>query len=320
MTVDRAHLIVDPQLAREDLYVGLSRARHGTHLYVATMTDERPDHLPDAAGAAVDVLAAIIGRTGAEPSANESIRDALMSAVDLRRMAVEYEHALGVHVGDHYRAAAEAVHPGISADSAWPAVAQRLHLAEAAGLSVDDTLRRAEGIRSYADARSDTQVLVFRLDRILAASTRNTGGPPPDVPAWLAAAPPARLREPWDTYLPARYREMADRIGTLIVEAESEAMPWLERIGPTAGRREAIRQVVAYRAVYAVKGEEPIGTEPPVHTRQHEAWTAATAAIRESHATRSSGAERLGQLLLSADAPITDDPVQQTQRGPTRTA
>ena len=320
MTVDQAHLIVDPQLAREDLYVGLSRARHGTKLYVATMTDERPDHLPDAAGAAVDILAAIIQRTGLEPSAGEAIRDAHAAATDLRRMAVEYEHALGVHVADRYRTAAEAVHPGISADPAWPAVAQRLHLAEAAGLPVDVTLRRAEAMRGYGDARSDTQVLVFRLDRILTDTRQHAAGPPLAVPMWLAAAPPSTLAEPWDTYLPARHHEMADRITTLVLEAEATTASWLDRIGTTSGRGEALRQVVAYRAVYAATGDDPVGPEPPTRTRQHDAWTAATTAIHPTHTAGPSGAERLGQLLLATDSPTVDDPIDHSRYGPTRTA
>jgi Arc/MetJ-type ribon-helix-helix transcriptional regulator len=298
----------------------LSRARHSTRLYVATMTDERPDHLPDAAGAAVDIIAAIIERGGAEPSASEAIREALAAAGDLRRMAVEYEHALGVHVAGRYRDAAELIHPGISADPAWPSVAQRLHLAEATGLDVEATLRRAETKRDYTDARSDTQVLVFRLDRILASSHRHSGGPPPAVPAWLAAAPPGRtMPTPWDSYLPARYTEMAERISSLVIEATAEPVRWLRQIGEGPGRDEALRQVVAYRAVYAIDGDDPLGPEPAQHTRHHQAWSTATTAIQASNKARPSGAERLGQLLLASDAPTVDDPIEQSRRGPTRT-
>ena len=283
------------------------------------MTDDRPDHLPDAAGAAVDILAGSSNAAAPNPSASEAIREALAAAVDLRRMAVEYEHALGVHVADRYRDAAEAVHPGISADPAWPSVAQRLHLAEAAGLDVDATLRRAETMRSYTDARSDTQVLVFRLDRILASTQRHRGGPPAAVPAWLAAAPPGRMPTPWDSYLPARYTEMAERISSLVIEATAEPARWLRQIGEGPGRDEALRQVVAYRAVYAIDGDDPLGPEPAQHTRHHQAWSTATSAIQASNKARPSGAERLGQLLIVTDTPTVDDPIEQSRRGPTRT-
>ena len=151
------------------------------------MTDPEPGHRPDIAGSARDVLASIIGRTGAEPSANEAIRDAVNAIGDLRRMAVEYEHALGVQVADRYTQAAERAHPGICADPAWSAVAQRLHLGEAAGLTVDQLLDRADRLGSYADARSPAQVLVYRLDLLLQRLPTPGHGQAPQVPTWLAA-------------------------------------------------------------------------------------------------------------------------------------
>ena len=141
------------------------------------------------AGATRDVLTKIIERSGVEPAAHEAIRAAQVAAGDLHRMAVEYEHALGVHVADRYRTAAETVHPGITADPAWPSVAQRLHLAEAAGITITDLLQRAEQMGDYTDARSQTSVLVFRLDRLLARTTRATDTSAP-VPGWLAVPPP----------------------------------------------------------------------------------------------------------------------------------
>ena len=128
----------------------------------------------------------------------------------------------------------------------------------------------------YTDARSDTQVLVFRLDRILASTQRHRGGPPAAVPDWLAAAPPGRMPTPWDSYLPARYTEMAERISSLVIEATAEPARWLRQIGEGPGRDEALRQVVAYRAVYAIDGDDPLGPEPAQHTRHHQAWSTAT--------------------------------------------
>ncbi len=311
MTVDRAHLIVDPQLTREDLYVGLSRAREGTRLYVATMADPRPHHAPEMAGATRTVLAAIIGCSGAELSAREAIRAAAASALDLRRMAVEYEYALGVHVGDRYKALAEAVHPGIAADPAWPSVAHRLHLAEGSGLTARDAIARADALRDYTDARSDTQVLAFRLDRILAAANHRTDQAHA-VPTWLGAPPPGAAVSPWDSYLPARYRELAERLDTLAAEAEAGRPRWLSAIGPARGRAEAIRNVAAYRTVYAITDTDPIGPEPPPRSRQHDAWTATRKAITASHARDSdepSGAARLrNELAHNGPVIATDAP------------
>lgn len=323
ITVDHAHLLVEPQLSREDLYVGLSRARHGTRLYLATMTDPGPDHIPDIAGSARAVLAEIITRSGVEPSASEAIRAAVAGIGDLRRMAVEYEHAIGVHVGDRYRRLAEPAHPGICADPAWPGVARRLHLAEGAGWNAADILRRAEQMGSYADARSNTRVLAFRLDQILNHSPgRWTGADdPPPVPTWLGPAPPTRLAAPWDSYLPARYAEMSDRITTMASEASAQQPGWLGQIGDGPGRAEAVRQIVAYRAVYAVSCEDPLGPEPHRRSRQHQAWTAGMHAITSSQqpepATR--GAELLLAELNRAGPSCADDHRPNTDRcGPAR--
>lgn len=318
LTVDHAHLVVTPQLTREELYVGVSRARRGTYLYVASMADDRPDHLPDMAGATRDVLTNIIERTGLEPAAHEAIRAALAAAGDLRRMAVEYEHALGMCVGDRYRDTAEAVHPGITADPAWPSVAQRLHQAEAGGWQVTDILRRADSMGDYTNARSETSVLVFRLDRLLARTGRDSDDNVP-VPTWLATKPPHGADPPWNDYLPARYAEMDQRITALAEQASLQLPPWLDGIGDGDARDLAIRQTVAYRAVYAISGDDPIGPEPDRRGRQHAAWAAANRAIAASHRTAHAptNAERMLDMLTNRQT-ATDDSPTEVRSGPTR--
>lgn len=315
LTVDHAHLVVTPGLTREEFYVGVSRARHGTHLYVASMTVDEPDHRPDMAGATRDVLAAIIGRSGVEPAAHEAIRDAQTSAGDLRRMGVEYEYALGVQVGERYRQVAESAHPGIAAEEAWPSVAQRLHRAEAAGWEVADILQRAEAMGSYQGARSEASVLVFRLDRLLHRTAGDTDTP---VPAWLAVRPPSGAESAWRGYLPARYAEIDQRISSLVAEASAGPAVWLDRIGTGACREQAIRQTVAYRAVYAITADDPIGPAPERRGRQHDAWTAVHRAIRASHHAESGppAASRLLELLTTTTAANDDRPAD-TRSGPT---
>jgi hypothetical protein len=299
LTVDRAHLVVDPRMNREDLYVGLSRARLSTHLYVAVMTEPGPDHRPDVAGSAADVLRNIITRTGAETSAHDAMREAVGSLYDLRRMAVEYEHALDVQVGDRFTHAAERVHAGLTADPAWPSVTQRLHRAEACGWTVDDILRTAEQLRGWTGARSDTEVMAHRLDLLL--QRRPDRQADVSVPQWLGAPPPVRLQAPWNAYLPQRYTELADRITTLVTSMEADRPAWLERIGHGPSRSNALRQVVAYRAVYDISSDDPLGSEPPLHTRQHHAWRDSYRAIRDSRSTEEPRAAH--RLLAELGAP-----------------
>lgn len=317
LTVAYAHLVVDAQLTREEFYVGVSRARLGTKLYVASMTDDGRDHQPEMAGATSDVLAGIITRTGVDPSASEAVRDAVNRMGDLRRMAAEYEHALGVCVGDRYRVAAEAAHPGVTTDPAWPSVAQRLHIAEGAGWQVEDILNRAEQIGSYADARSDARVIAFRLDHLLRASARSNADPA-TVPTWLAAAPPESATSPWNSYLHTRYAEMADRIAALALVAGDDPASWVARIGAGEGRSEAIRQTVAYRAVYDITGDEPLGPKPVRHGRRYDAWHAASKAVVASHSESGAapGATRLLAELDSDRITAADDPVSPTRSGP----
>ena len=189
-----------------------------------------------------------------------------------------------------------------SRDHRRPSVAQRLHLAVAAGWTPEDILGRAEQMGSYADAYSDTRVLAFRLDRLLeqAASQANPDDLPPEVPTWLAARPPADLYAPWDEYLPARYAEMADRVTGLCQEAEDRVPTWMACIGDGPGRPEASRQVVAYRAVYAVDSADPLGPEPDLPGRQRQAWHAASLAIAASQSfdrPTATGAAQLATVL-----------------------
>jgi conjugative relaxase-like TrwC/TraI family protein len=317
-TVDRAHLLVDPGMAREDLYVGLSRARHGTTLYVAIATDPGPGHPPEVAGTARDVLAGIIGRSGAQPSATEAVRDAVAAIGDLRRMAVEYEHALGTCVGDHYRVVAERVLPGVTTDRSWPSVAGRLHFGEAVGQDPEALLRKAAALGGLTDARSEAQVLVFRLDLLLTRAEHHAN-PAVAVPSWLAAGPPRNMTPPWDGYLPARYAEMDRRIGSLADQALADRPPWLAGLGAdgSPGQAVALRQTVAYRAVYGIHGDDPLGPEPDQPGRQRQAWRAASGAIAAARTAAPSNADRL-LATLAHRRPDLDDPPCSARTSPTR--
>ena len=210
-----------------------------------------------------------------------------------------------------------------SADPSWPSVAHRLHLAEGAGWTPEGILRRAEQMGSYADAYSDTRVLAFRLERILehAASRTRSSDLPPEVPTWLGARPAGDLHAPWAAYLPARYAEMADRITGLCQEAEGHAPTWMAWIGGGPGRSEAIRQVVAYRAVYAVDSSDPLGPEPDGHGRQRQAWHAASIAVAVSQSGDRGNAAGVAKLatVLGQEQPTAYEAGPEINRpGPTR--
>ncbi|KQY48319.1 hypothetical protein ASD18_12200 [Cellulomonas sp. Root137] len=76
ITVDHTHVLAHPGMARENLYVAMTRGRHANYVYVALdAVDPECDDLPDAptSSAGHDVLAAIIGSPSAEQSATAQI-------------------------------------------------------------------------------------------------------------------------------------------------------------------------------------------------------------------------------------------------------
>lgn len=326
LTVDRAHMLVDPTIAREAFYVGLSRARAGTRLYVAVYSQPDPAHVPDVAGNAREILESIISRTAAEESATTTLRTAIDSMRDLRRMAVEYEHALGMAAGDRYRIVADQIQAGITRDPAWPSVAARLHRAEGMGWPPETLLSRAASMRDFAGAQSDAQVMCWRIDKILDADTPLTRLRMSDsgVPGWLAAAPPPNLATPWNEYLPARYGEMRTRISILSEQAERNPSGWICHLpdGDRDGRTAALHQIVAYRSVYRVTSEDdPLGPEPTQPGRQRTAWLAASQAIdayRSQPTDPASNAAQMMPKLETVRPTLHDDPPCRDDRGPTR--
>lgn len=328
-TVETAHLLVDPAMAREDLYVGISRARTGTHLYVAIATDPGEAHPPEVAGSTRQVLTSILNRTGVEPTATETVRTAVAALGDLRRISHEYDYAAGTRVADTYRTIAEQHVPGVTADPAWPHVAHRLLQGEGHGIDPNRLLAAAaDRFGSYADARSTAQVLTFRLDKLLATVTRDEAAPPA-VPAWLAPAPPPNLPAPWETYLPARYGEMDQRITGLVAEAQHDRPGWWTRLhdhqtSPAWG--EAARQVVTYRTIYNITGDDPIGPRPDPNQlgKQAQAWQAAHAALDACAPpppdTSATAAERLLAYLRDQEQAtrVDDDRRTDGPSGPSR--
>ncbi len=77
LTVDTAHVLTNPGMTREHLYVALTRGRHANHAYTPTdHPDQEPAHEPDAATSGLDVLRQILATPGTEPSATTAQRAA----------------------------------------------------------------------------------------------------------------------------------------------------------------------------------------------------------------------------------------------------
>lgn len=89
ITVDHAHVLAHPGMARENLYVAMTRGRHANHVYVALdAVDPECDDLPDAPAnsAGRDVLATVIATASAEQSATAQIAAEQNAAGSIKRL------------------------------------------------------------------------------------------------------------------------------------------------------------------------------------------------------------------------------------------
>ena len=93
---------------------------------------------------------------------------------------------------------------------------------------------------------------------------------------------------------------------SLAGEKEAAADPWTMRVGHGAVRGEALRQVAAYRSVYGLVGEDPVGREPDRRTRQHEAWAAASNALQGSHVAESGARSHTARLVQELTSEVVE--------------
>lgn len=190
-TVDACHALITDEMARENFYVIVSRARHGTVLYVATHElasldqDEHVDAVrfdPDAY-AAREILEHVVARESAELSATEQIHRARAEADSLCTLVPRYEYALDVASDHHYRQLVEHVLPDIAeeliADPAWHAVLRALRDAEVDGWYATALLCTVTRRRELSTAQSLAQVISWRLRRVIDNEIAPTAGPEP---------------------------------------------------------------------------------------------------------------------------------------------
>ncbi|WP_433458304.1 MobF family relaxase [Micromonospora sp. CA-248212] len=174
-TVDTAHLLVDDQLTRENLYVAITRARLANHAYVATHEllpldeDERLDRPRyDAnARAAREVLDTILDREGAMLSATETIRRTQQQAASLSTLVPHYLHAAEQATTAGYQQLIHSMFDPTTAalvtnDTAFPAVVRALHAAEAAGWQPEQLLATAARRGPLTTGDSPAQLLAWR--------------------------------------------------------------------------------------------------------------------------------------------------------------
>lgn len=175
-TVDTAHLLVDDQLTRENLYVALTRGRHANHAYVAThellpldedQRMDRPKHDPDAR-AAREVLEQILAREGVALSATETIRQSQEQAASLATLVPEYLYALERATTAGYQQLINRIFTPdlahlLTADPAFSAIVRALHRGETAGWQPEQLLATAARRGPLAHGDSAAELLAWRI-------------------------------------------------------------------------------------------------------------------------------------------------------------
>jgi hypothetical protein len=297
--VDTAHVLVDPTMGRDALYVAATRGRSGNRLYVANDATLDPDldRAPDAPGTALEVLAGVLGRESGDRSARDTMEEEFAAADSLARLVPEYEHARGLlaaqrgEVDAVLRQALPARQVAdVRAERAWPTLAARIvHLVDTTPDPVT-ALQAAVQAGPLDDADSVAKVLAHRLDL-------THGAPPALQPAGTAAAPGAGEDRGVEGWLAARRNRIQGRIDTLTDDAVTTQPQWLvDHIGPrpVAAAADdiylaAVRAVAAYRDRYTITSTRTaLGPEPANDGPQLRAWRAATDRVEDyrAHTTR----------------------------------
>jgi hypothetical protein len=264
ITTDTAHTVLCGDETRQLLYVALTRARAGNHLYLTTATDGDPHSIirPEAIRppTAADILAAIVARDGAATSATTAIRDATDPAVQLRDATARYTDALTVAAERACPAGPPAAmdatanrrHPGLTAAAAYPTLRARLPLTA----DPIHALHTAFRSRNLHGARDPAAVLDRRL---------NTGDHRP-LP-WLPAIPAALIADPhWGPYLTARahlVHDLADQVAAAArmftpTSAPHWARPLLDHDA------DLLADIAVWRAATGITNDDldPTGQQP----------------------------------------------------------
>jgi hypothetical protein len=301
MTVDIARAFLTIAATREAALVALSRGVHGNFAYLDTHTVIHPDEpviLPGdlfyryrESTPAERALAAILAREGAELSATETLRQALVDLELLSRIVPEYDYGLDVHRGPLAVEQAEqwirAAFPDPSGevdaddvlnDDAWPALCSLLHKIDDAGLDPVEVLRERAARREFASdprdpARSVAKVLHYRLADNLPYPPDGVGRPDL-LPGWVSSPPiPDPDQNDLDAdpdrgeladWLHARAHQVADRVRDLGEHAAHTPPVWVAGLGDVpddpVARDVWIRcagHVAAYRERWQVPDTNP---------------------------------------------------------------
>ncbi|TAM71717.1 MAG: conjugal transfer protein [Microbacteriaceae bacterium] len=309
ITVDTSHILVDPSMTRENLYVALTRGRYANRAYVAI---DKPDdshqgpHLGDNTDAtARSVLFGVLQHVGAELSAHETITAEQDARANIGQLAAEYETIAAAAQRERW---ASLVHgSGLTAEEAEAAVSSpafgaltaELRRAEANHHDIETLLPRLVRARGFGDADDIAAVLHHRVAR---AAARPAGsGRARKTPRLIAGLIPeatgtmsGELRQA----LTERRDLIETRAGALLNTALTENQVWTKALGrlpeeakTSAAWQRLARTIAAYRDRYGITDPTPLGAPAENDAQKIDAERARAALDRARYLARGPGEE-----------------------------
>ncbi len=280
VTVDTSHVLVDPSMTRENLYVALTRGKDANLAYVGTDTPDdahaHPHEAEDMEEAARRVLYGVLHHSGAELSVHETVQAEQERWGSILQLAAEYETI--ATEAQHDRWATLIRTSGLTdtqaeaalASEAFGALAAELRRAEANHHDVDQLMPRLVAARGFDDADDIASVLHWRVANATTqpASAGRTRRAPKLIAGLIPVA--AGITDPdMKQALAERHQLIEHRAATLAEQAVADGAAWAQALGARPGeprKQEAwnryARTVAAYRDRYRVTSSDALGPEP----------------------------------------------------------
>lgn len=279
VTVDTAHVLVEPTTTRENFYVAMTRGKHSNRAYV--ILDRADDHShphpsdnADATGRSV--LFGVLQHVGAELSAHETITAEQEQWGSIAQLAAEYETIASA--AQHDRWATLVRSSGLTAEQAdiaieseaFGALTAELRRAEANHHDLDTLFPRLVAARGFADADDIASVLHYRVAR---ATARPAGSgrarKAPRLIAGLIPSADGSMTGDMRQALDERRELIEARADAVLDTARNAGEPWTRSLGEpprnprkaAAWRRHA-HTIAAYRDRYRITEDTPLGPAP----------------------------------------------------------
>lgn len=271
-TVATAHAIVhSPEVARESLYVGMTRGRESNRVYVATDQHhlEEHQHRDDLHNTARSILYGILQHPGAELSAHDTITVEQNFWGSLAQLAAEYDTIAQTASVERWVTlletgglAPETIDELIDTD-AFGILTTELRRLEAAGHDIDNLLPRviaAGGLDNVNDLGSLLRYRMQQITAIYPPTSRSAAGLIAGVVSRATGITDPAMRQA----LAEREQLMQQRLNALTQTLLEHPAPWMASLDGLDPERRAgiVRAVAAYRDRWGVTAASPIGAIP----------------------------------------------------------